>query len=134
MSACQGIFLGYNPECSSVFYCITVGINLRYLSRYYHILFLRFFQKMILILFYLPLMSADLISFNRLRNNVRFFEASKNYDLEWDVSKKLEITRGGILKISRITNNHDSRHVKKKWAKIGYRSRRHLHYKKIMKL
>ena len=77
-------------------------------------------------------MTADLISFNRLRNKVRFFEASKNYDVQWDVSKNLDVARGGILKISRIKKNHDSRYMKKKWAKIGYRSRRHLHYKKFM--
>lgn len=77
-------------------------------------------------------MLADLISFNRLRNNVRLFETSKNYDVQWDVSQNLDITGGEILKISRIKKNHDSRDVKKKWAKLGYRSRRHLHYKKFM--
>ena len=92
----------------------------------------KIFQKMILIFIYMPLISADLISFNRLRNNVRFFEASKNYDLQWDVSKNLDLADGEILKISRIKKSHDSRYIKKKWAKLGYRSRRHLYYKKFM--
>ena len=129
MSACQGLksrmficFLLHN-----FWYKLTVSESL--LTNF---IFNIFFQKMILVFFYIPLMTADLISFNRLRNNVRFFETSKNYDVQRDVSKKLNIADGEILKISRIKKNHDSRHIKTKWAKLGYRSRRHLYYKKFM--
>ena len=78
--------------------------------------------------FLIALAFSDLIGYNRLRNNVNFFQNSRNSKIEWHSPNSSDETMKTVLKILR----KDSQ--KKHATRPSYKRRRFMSYMNHMKL
>lgn len=78
--------------------------------------------------FFIALTFSDLIGYNRLGNNVKFFQNARNSKIEWYSPNSSDEMMKTILKILR----KDSR--KKRETRPSYKSRRFMYYMNNMKL